>query len=138
MLHQGRIKYWNNAKGYGFIAREGEDDIFVHISQMPRNLQPTLGMQVSFGLKQDNKGRWQAQNVELLDPSFAPSSDDNPPAPLTGLQKAWQIIKAIAAIILIVGIAWKSVTAFYSFNNLPAATSAPATSTLEPSNSHSE
>lgn len=138
MLHQGRIKYWNNAKGYGFIAREGEDDIFVHISQVPRNLQPTLGMQVSFGLKQDNKGRWQAQNVELLDPSFAPDSGDNPPAPLTGLQKVWQIIKAIAAIILIVGIAWKSVTAFYSFNNLPAATSAPATSTLEPSNSHNE
>jgi len=116
MIHQGRIKYWNAEKGYGFITRDGADDVFVHISQIPRNLQPVPDMQVRFKLKQDAKGRWQAQQVEPLDSASYKKTTTKLPPKQTTAQKLWQKIKALAAIILIVGIGWKSVTAFYDFN----------------------
>ena len=62
----GTVKWFNNEKGYGFIAREGEPDVFVHHKAIQmegfRSLQE--GQKVEFDVKRTDKGE-QAENVRL-------------------------------------------------------------------------
>jgi CspA family cold shock protein len=54
----GTVKWFNGAKGYGFIARESGDDVFVHYSAIRgsgyRNLDE--GQRVEFAVEQSPKG----------------------------------------------------------------------------------
>jgi CspA family cold shock protein len=63
----GTVKWFNGSKGYGFIAREGGDDVFVHHSAIQaegfRNLQE--GQRVEFSIESDPKGLRAAQVVAL-------------------------------------------------------------------------
>ncbi len=63
----GTVKWFNGDKGYGFIAREGGPDVFVHYSAIQadgfRNL--TEGQKVEFNIEQGPKGL-QAANVRLV------------------------------------------------------------------------
>ena len=57
---QGTVKFFNAAKGYGFITPdEGEKDIFVHISAVEQSGLGTLeeGQKISFDLEPDKKGK---------------------------------------------------------------------------------
>jgi cold shock protein len=60
----GTVKWFNGDKGYGFIAREGGDDVFVHYSAIEsdgfRNLKE--GQQVEFVVEKGPKG-FQAAKV---------------------------------------------------------------------------
>jgi len=60
----GTVKFFNAEKGYGFISREGGDDVFVHFSQIQSKGFRTLneGQQVEFEIGQGRKGD-EAQNV---------------------------------------------------------------------------
>jgi CspA family cold shock protein len=63
----GTVKWFNGSKGYGFIAREGAEDVFVHYSAIQgegfRNLDE--GQRVEFSVEQGPKGL-QAANVVPL------------------------------------------------------------------------
>jgi len=54
----GTVKWFNGSKGYGFIARDGGEDVFVHYSAIEgdgfRNLDE--GDQVEFAIEQGQKG----------------------------------------------------------------------------------
>jgi CspA family cold shock protein len=66
-LPSGKVKWFNDSKGYGFITQEGSDkDIFVHFSAIQRDGFKTLreGETVSFDLVDGPKGL-QATNVAL-------------------------------------------------------------------------
>jgi CspA family cold shock protein len=54
----GVVKWFNAAKGFGFIAREGQDDVFVHYSAIQTDGFRKLveGQQVEFSLEQTDKG----------------------------------------------------------------------------------
>ena len=57
---QGTVKFFNAAKGYGFITPdEGEKDIFVHISAVEQSGLATLeeGQKITFDLEPDKKGK---------------------------------------------------------------------------------
>jgi CspA family cold shock protein len=61
----GTVKWFNEAKGFGFIAPDdGSDDVFVHFSSIQSEGFKTLaeGQKVSFEIGQGQKGP-QAQNV---------------------------------------------------------------------------
>jgi cold shock protein len=62
----GTVKWFNAEKGYGFIAREGGNDIFVHQSAIQAEGYRTLteGQQVQFDIEQSDKGP-KAANVTL-------------------------------------------------------------------------
>jgi CspA family cold shock protein len=60
----GKVKWFNNAKGYGFIERDGGSDVFVHFSAVQGNGFRTLeeGQAVEFEIVDGPKGP-QAGNV---------------------------------------------------------------------------
>ena len=55
---QGTVKWFNSAKGYGFIAREGGKDVFVHFSALQMDGYRTLneGDKVEFSIEDSPKG----------------------------------------------------------------------------------
>lgn len=64
---QGTVKWFNAGKGYGFIAREGGEDVFVHYSAVQSDGYRSLdeGERVEFTVEQGPKGL-QASNVIKL------------------------------------------------------------------------
>ncbi len=67
MPEQGTVKFFNSEKGYGFISREGKDDVFVHFSQIQMDGYKTLdeGQKVEFEVGPGRKGE-EAQDVRVV------------------------------------------------------------------------
>ena len=66
----GTVKFFNESKGYGFIAPDGGgNDAFVHISDVERSGMTGLreNQRISFDLKQDNRGKMSATNLKAVD-----------------------------------------------------------------------
>ena len=63
----GTVKWFNSEKGFGFIAREGEPDVFVHFSAIQGSGYRSLeeGQRVEFDVGPGRKGE-EAQNVRLV------------------------------------------------------------------------
>ncbi|HEU5162154.1 MAG TPA: cold-shock protein [Thermoanaerobaculia bacterium] len=67
MRSQGTVKWFNDAKGFGFITLESGEDVFVHYSAIQGNGFRSLaeGARVEFDLQQGPKGL-QATNVTAV------------------------------------------------------------------------
>ncbi len=67
MKEKGVVKWFNAAKGYGFIQRETGEDVFVHYSAIESSGYRTLdeGAHVEFAVKKGPKGL-QAEEVKLV------------------------------------------------------------------------
>jgi cold shock protein len=65
VMETGTVKWFNDAKGYGFISRQNGEDVFVHFSAIQANGFRSLqeGQQVQFDVVKGPKG-WQAENVK--------------------------------------------------------------------------
>ena len=65
---QGKVKWFNQEKGYGFIEVEGDNDVFVHYSAIQQEGFKTLkeGESVEFDVVEGQKGP-QAANVVRLE-----------------------------------------------------------------------
>ncbi len=63
----GKVKWFNEQKGFGFISRDDGDDVFVHFSEINSDGFKTLAenQEVSFEIKDGPKGL-QASNVVAL------------------------------------------------------------------------
>lgn len=81
-MAKGKVKWFNNAKGYGFIIEDGgSDDLFAHFSAIQMDGYKTLkaGQAVTFEKKPSDKGIHAVNIVpEEMPPkqSAAPSSED--------------------------------------------------------------
>ena len=64
----GTVKWFNDAKGFGFIKQDDESDVFVHYSQIAGDGFRTLeeGQVVQFDLKEGPKGLF-AENVSKVE-----------------------------------------------------------------------
>lgn len=67
MREQGTVKWFNDAKGYGFIQRQSGEDVFVHHSAIQQEGFKSLseGQAVEFEVTKGKKG-FQAENVTKL------------------------------------------------------------------------
>ena len=65
--YTGSVRWFNNAKGYGFLGRESGPDVFVHYSSVQMDGYKSLkeGDAVEFDVIQGDKGP-QADNVRML------------------------------------------------------------------------
>ena len=63
----GTVKWFNDAKGFGFISREGDSDVFVHFRSIQMEGRKTLaeGQKVEFTVTQGQKGP-QAENIVAI------------------------------------------------------------------------
>lgn len=69
-MAEGTVKWFNAAKGYGFIEPEdGSRDVFVHISAVERSGLATLqeGQKLSFELVAGRNGKMAAEQLTLAD-----------------------------------------------------------------------
>jgi CspA family cold shock protein len=66
-MEQGTVKWFNDAKGFGFLSRPNGEDVFVHFSAIQTNGFRSLqeGQQVQFDVVKGPKG-WQAENVRAV------------------------------------------------------------------------
>lgn len=69
-MERGKVKWFSNEKGYGFIERDGGEDVFVHYSSIEQDGFKTLdeGQEVEFEIVQGARGP-QAANVRKLNGS---------------------------------------------------------------------
>ncbi|MCC6727949.1 MAG: cold-shock protein [Chthonomonadales bacterium] len=69
MSKVGTVKWFNATKGYGFIAQEGGEDVFVHFSAIEMNGYRELheGQKVQFEVAEDPRGKGlRATNVVVV------------------------------------------------------------------------
>ena len=66
-IESGTVKWFNDEKGYGFIARETGDDVFVHFTAINMEGRRSLqeGQSVTFQVESGQKGP-QASNVSVV------------------------------------------------------------------------
>jgi cold shock protein len=78
----GTVKFFNENKGYGFIQPdEGGGDAFVHITAVERSGMRTLrqDQRISYELKQDNRGKMSAVNLQPADEQATDQTQTTPP-----------------------------------------------------------
>ena len=94
---QGTVKWFNNAKGYGFLGRsDGQPDVFVHYSSIKQETgykSLKEGEAVSFEVIQGTQGL-QADNVMRTGSPASPSSTSLPPQPSQSFQDAAHTTRA--------------------------------------------
>jgi cold shock protein len=69
-MASGKVKWFDNARGFGFIVEDSGQDVFVHFSSIQGNGYKTLleGEEVNFEVVPSEKGL-KAQNVQRARPS---------------------------------------------------------------------
>jgi CspA family cold shock protein len=77
----GTVKFFNEMKGYGFIAPDGGgNDAFVHMTAVEQAGMRSLreNQRISYDLQQDNRGKMSAVNLKSAEESTQPETSAQP------------------------------------------------------------
>ncbi|MCL3861531.1 cold shock domain-containing protein [Actinotalea sp. K2] len=75
----GKVKWFDTERGFGFIASDEGDEVFLHASALPEGVVPKPGAKVDFGVADGRRGP-QALSVKLLDPPPSVAKAQRKPA----------------------------------------------------------
>ncbi len=75
-MAQGKVKWFSDAKGFGFIEQDSGEDVFVHYSDIQTEGYRSLkeGQDVTFELAKADKG-WRAANVRAVEGEDIPAPE---------------------------------------------------------------
>ena len=79
----GTVKFFNESKGYGFIAPDGGgNDAFVHVTAVERAGMRSLreNQRISYDIEQDNRGKLSAVNLKNAEEATQPEASEAQPA----------------------------------------------------------
>jgi CspA family cold shock protein len=79
----GTVKFFNEGKGYGFIAPDGGgNDAFVHVTAVERAGMRSLreNQRISYDLEQDKRGKMSAVNLKSAEEATQPEASEARPA----------------------------------------------------------
>jgi CspA family cold shock protein len=79
----GTVKFFNESKGYGFIAPDGGgNDAFVHVTAVERAGMRSLreNQRISYDIEQDNRGKMSAVNLKNAEEATQPVASETQPA----------------------------------------------------------
>jgi cold shock protein len=67
-MERGKVKWFNNAKGYGFIAQDSGEDVFVHYSVIEQDGYRSLnaGEEVEFDFANGDKGLLASKVIKIM------------------------------------------------------------------------
>ena len=120
MRFEGKLKSWNDERGFGFIdLSKGVDEIFVHIKSFPAGTgRLSVDLLLTFEVEQGPKGKKRAQAVQLLAAAFR-----RPEACGTWTVARVLAVPAFISVYLLVAARWPVsswVAAFYGIASLVA------------------
>lgn len=76
----GTVKAWNGDRGFGFVARAGEPDLFLHVRAFPRGTEePKVGDRVTFEVDVDAGGKPRAAHALPAGVRYTPPVHPTPP-----------------------------------------------------------
>ena len=109
MRMQGRLKSWNDERGFGFIEPAlGGDDLFVHISAFPPgSRRPAVDQLLSFEVAPGGHGKTRAANVEIVGKPATrrPRADRPAPGARSARRRLWTI-PAFALLYAVIASRW--------------------------------
>jgi CspA family cold shock protein len=79
----GTVKFFNESKGYGFIAPDGGgNDAFVHVTAVERAGMRSLreNQRISYDIEQDNRGKMSAVNLKNAEEATQPEASEGQPS----------------------------------------------------------
>ena len=75
----GKVKWFDAERGFGFIASDEGDEVFLHASALPEGVVPKPGSKVEFGVADGRRGP-QALQVSLVEPVASVARTSRKPA----------------------------------------------------------
>ncbi len=75
----GKVKWFDAERGFGFIASDEGDEVFLHASALPEGVVPKPGAKVEFGVADGRRGP-QALQVSLVEPTASVARSQRKPA----------------------------------------------------------
>jgi len=109
MRFDGRLKTWNDERGFGFIEpAQGGDDIFVHIKAFgPRSGRPQVKQRLSFEIELGPQGKKRAKNVLAARTARAPAGPRRDSPAQWGTATLF-VIPAFVIVYVVVSALWRA------------------------------
>ena len=133
MRFSGRLKSWNDDRGFGFIApTDGWQDIFVHISDCPGGRKPNLNETLTFEVALNREGKKKAVNVRGAEIAANTATRDRGHAARKrrSEQPAAGFMSGVIALAIVGATGWYGYQQFGSRVSAAPAVTAPAGRTL--------